>query len=115
MHAIDNLLVHDHFTLLRNLQEKDFAFVSATIAVGKLFNEEYPPILVKFNFPIDQIGNGELDRRAAGLFCYLVEDLLGEGMKQQRAVSLSCTDHDMQGLAPASSVLLFAVPPCTNE
>src|SRR5208282_3854230 len=111
LHAIDGFSVHDHFALSRYLQEKDLAFVGGSIAVGELLDEKYAAILVELDFAIDEIGNGDLDRGTASLLRDLVDDFLGEGMKQERAVSLACTGNRMQALAPASPVLFLAVSP----
>src|SRR5216684_4564671 len=115
LHAIDNLPIHEHFSLLRYLKEEDLALVGAAVAVGELFNEENAAILVKLDFPIHEIGNEDLHRGAASLLRNLVDDFLWKGMKQQRAVSFPRTDDCVQGLAPATPVLLLSVWPGWND
>src|SRR6266481_6214774 len=115
LHAIDNLPIHEHFSLLRYLKEEDLALVSAAVAVGELFNEENAAILVKLDFPIHEIGNEDLHWSAASLLRNLVDDFLWKGMKQQRAVSFPRTDDCVQGLAPATPVLLLSVSPRSND
>src|SRR5260370_6267917 len=93
LHAIDNLPVHEHFSLLQYLKEEDLALVSAAVAVGELFNEKDAAILVTLDFTIHEIGHEDLHRRAAGLLRNLVDDFLSKGMEQPRGVSLPRT-HD---------------------
>src|SRR5216683_5624006 len=115
LHAIDNLPVHEHFSLLRYLKEEDLALVGAAVAVGELFNEENASVLVKLDFTIHEIRNEDLHRGAASLFRNLVDDFLWKGMEQQRAISLPRTDDCVQGLAPAAPVLLLSVSPRSND
>src|SRR6266568_3228199 len=67
LHALDNPPVHEHFALPGYLKKEDFALVGASIGVGKLLDEEDAAILVKLDFPIDEIGNRDLHRITAGL------------------------------------------------
>src|ERR1700687_3231272 len=115
LHAIYNLPVHEHFSLLQYLKEEDLALVSAAVAVGELFNEKDAAFFVKLDFPIHEVGNEDLHGLAASLFRGLVDDFLWEGMEQQRAVSLPRADDCVQGLAPAAPVLLLSVSPRSND
>src|SRR5216684_7099307 len=115
LHAIDNLPVHEHFSLLRYLKKEDLALVSAPVAVGELFNEKDAAFLVKLDFTVHEIGHEDLHGLAAGLLRNLVDDFLWEGMKQQRAVSFPRTDDCVQGLAPATPVLLLSISPSSND
>ena len=72
-------------------------------------------MLVKLDFPIDKIGNGDLNRIAAGLLRNLVDDFLGKGMKQQRPVAFARTDNRVQGLAPTTPVLVLSISPSLND
>src|SRR5216684_9233000 len=115
LHAIDNLPVHEHFSLLRYLKKEDLALVSAPVAVGELFNEKDAAFLVKLDFTVHEIGHEDLHGLAAGLLRNLVDDFLWEGMKQQRAVSFPRTDDCVQGLAPAAPILLLSISPRSND
>src|SRR5260370_41517615 len=115
LHALGSLTIHEHFSLLQYLKEEDLALVSAAVAVGELFNEENAAILVKLDFPIHEIGHEDLHRGAASLLRNLVDDFLWKGMKQQRAVSFPRTDDCVQGLAPATPVLLLSISPSSND
>src|ERR1700687_3656508 len=109
LHAIYNLPVHEHFSLLQYLKEEDLSLVSAAVAVGELFNEKDATFFVKLDFTIHEIGNEDLHRGAASLFRNLVDDFLWKGMEQQRAISLPRTDDCVQGLEPTAPVLILFV------
>src|SRR5260370_7512801 len=111
LHAIDNLPIHEHFSLLRYLKEEDLALVGAAVPVWELFNEENAAILVKLDFTIHEIGHEDLHRSAASLLRNLVDDFLWEGMKQQRPVSLPRPTASLPALAPPAPVLLLPVSP----
>src|SRR6266481_4935830 len=81
LHPIDNLPIHEHFSLLQYLKEEDLALVSASVAVGELFNEENAAILVKLDFPIHEIGNEDLHGLAASLLRNLGDDFRWKAMK----------------------------------
>src|SRR5690242_20130977 len=81
LHAVDNLSVHKHFSLLRYLKKENLPLVRAAITVGELFYEKDATFVVEFDFTIHKIGNEDLHRRAASLFPNLVDDFLWESME----------------------------------
>src|SRR5260370_7431349 len=115
LHAIDNLPIHEHFSLLRYLKEEDLALVGAAVAVGELFNEENAAVLVKLDFTIHEIGHEDLHRGAVSLFRNLVDDFLWKGMEQQRAISFPRTAASVHALAPAAPIFLLSSSPPSND
>ena len=113
--AIDDFSIRDNFTFLRHLEKKDFAFVGASIAIGKVFDEKYAAILIELDFAIDKIRSCDLHRMTAGFLRYHVDHLLRKRVPQERSLAPAATHYGVQRLAPATPILLLFVRPFANQ